>query len=347
MNFLKQNNEKENEKKAKEEKLFVTSQSPYDPRAYDVNYIHCPPYRIHFFDEEGKFHLRPFVYGVKAELNMITLFISYSVDKTEKYPLYFFTRGDSYKFWGLFKSNTHLFGTREGRAFLLGTDKMGRDMLSRIIYGGRLSLSVGLLGVAISFIFGITIGGISGYYGGKIDIIIQRIIEFIMSIPTLPLWMALSIALPTYWSVIKVYFGIVMILSIVGWTGLARVVRGKFLSVKEEDFIMAAKICGAGAPRIIFKHLLPSFYSYIIASLTLSVPGMILGETALSFLGLGLQAPAISWGVLLKESQSIRALANAPWLFIPGIFVIITILAFNFMGDGLRDAADPYTTIIR
>ncbi len=319
--------------------------SPHDATAYDVNYVNCPPQRMHFFDEEGKFHLRPFVYKFEAEMDMITYFTSYSQDKTEKYPLYFFARGDSYELWGLFKSNIHLFGTREGKLFLFGADKMGRDMLSRIIYGGRLSLSVGLLGIAISFVFGISIGGISGYYGGNTDVIIQRIIEFIRSIPTLPLWMALSMALPPYWSVVQVYFGIVLILSLVGWTGLARVVRGKFMSVREEDFVMAAKLHGASESRIIFRHLLPSFYSYIIASLTLSVPGMILGETALSFLGLGLQAPAISWGVLLKDSQSIRALANTPWIFIPGIFVVITILAFNFMGDGLRDAADPYTNI--
>ena len=381
MNFLKQKNKKENKEKVKEEKLFVASQwqlirwkflrhrlamgalavlivfyffgifaeftAPYDAHRRDIGYMYCPPQRIHFFDEEGNLHLRPFVYKVKVESEVINFLrtTTYSEDKTEKYPLYFFTRGDSYELWGLFKSNIHLFGTREGRAFILGADKMGRDMLSRIIYGGRLSLSVGLLGIAISFIFGISIGGISGYYGGNADLIIQRIIEFIRSIPTLPLWMALSMALPPYWSIIQVYFGIVIILSLVGWTGLARVVRGKFMSVREEDFVMAAKLHGASEARLIFKHLLPSFYSYIIASLTLSVPGMILGETALSFLGLGLQAPAISWGVLLKDSQSIRVMATAPWLLIPGVFVIIAILAFNFMGDGLRDAADPYVNI--
>ena len=377
--MIKQKDKKENKEKVKEEELFVASQwqlirwkffrhrlamgalavlivlyffaffaeftSPHDPAAYDVNYIDCPPQRIHFFDEEGKFHLRPFVYKFKAEPNMITLFTTYSPDKTKKYPLYFFVKGDPYKLWGLFDSNAHLFGSREGKVFLFGADKFGRDMLSRIIYGGRLSLLVGLLGIAISFIFGISIGGISGYYGGKADVIIQRIIEFIRSIPTLPLWMALSMALPRFWSVVQIYFAIVIILSLVGWTGLARVVRGKFMSVREEDFVMAAKLHGASEARIIFRHLLPSFYSYIIASLTLSVPGMILGETALSFLGLGLQAPAISWGVLLRDSQSIRALANTPWILIPAIFVIITILAFNFMGDGLRDAADPYSTI--
>jgi len=379
MNFLKQKDKQRNEEKVKEEKLFVASQwqlirwkffrhklamgalavlsilylfaifaeftSPYDPRGHDIRYMYCPPMRIHFFDETGAFHLHPFVYKVKAELDMITLRKTYAEDKGKKYPLYFFVRGDSYKLWGLFEGNIHLFGTREGKVFLFGTDKMGRDMLSRVINGGRLSLSVGLLGIAISFIFGITIGGVSGYYGGKADVIIQRIIEFIRSIPTLPLWMGLSAALPPYWSIVKVYFGIVIILSLVGWTGLARVVRGKFMSVREEDFVMAARLHGASEARIIFKHLLPSFYSYIIASLTLSIPGMILGETSLSFIGLGLQPPAISWGVLLKESQAIRVLANSPWLLIPGIFVIITILAFNFVGDGLRDAADPYATI--
>ena len=378
MNFLKQKRKK-SEEKIRGEKLFVASQwqlirwkffrhrlamgalavlivlyffaifaeftSPYDPRGHDIRYMYCPPMRIHFFDETGAFHLRPFVYKVKTKLNMITLRKTYTEDKKEKYPLYFFVRGDPYRFWGLFEGNIHLFGTRKGKAFLLGTDKMGRDMLSRTITGGRISLSIGLVGIAFSFALGIIIGGISGYYGGKTDIIIQRVIESIRSIPTLPLWMGLSAALPPYWSVVKVYFGIVIILSLVGWTGLARVVRGKFMSVREEDFVMAARLHGASEARIIFKHLLPSFYSYIIASLTLSVPGMILGETSLSFIGLGLQPPAISWGVLLKESQAIRVLANSPWLLIPGIFVIIAILAFNFVGDGLRDAADPYATI--
>ena len=325
--------------------IFAEFISPYDPYSYDNRYMFCPPQHIHFFDEEGKFHFRPFVYRIKAELDMITLNIIYVEDETEKHFLYFFVKGDPYKLWGLFSTNIHLFGVKEGKVFLFGADKMGRDMFSRTIYGGRISLSIGLVGIAISFILGITIGGISGYYGGVADTIIQRIIEFIRSIPTLPLWMGLSTALPPHWSVVKVYFGIVIILSLVGWTHLARVVRGKFMSVREEDFITAARLYGASESCIIFKHLLPSFYSYVIASLTLSIPQMILGETALSFIGLGLQAPAISWGVLLREAQAIRVLANAPWLLIPGIFVIVAILAFNFVGDGLRDAADPYATI--
>jgi len=325
--------------------IFAEFISPYEATHHDIRYPYVPPQRIHFFDEEGYFHLRPFVYGLKSELDMATLHKSYEEDRRYACPLYFLVQGDPYKLWGLFSSRIHLFGVKEGVIFLFGTDRIGRDILSRIIYGGRISLSIGLVGVAISFILGITIGGISGYYGGKTDTIIQRVIESIRSIPTLPLWMALSVALPPYWSVIKVYFGIVIILSLVGWTTLARVVRGKFMSIKEEDFVMAASLHGASKARIIFKHLLPSFYSYIVASLTLSIPGMILGETALSFIGLGLQAPAISWGVLLKDSQRISVLANAPWLLIPGIFVIIAILAFNFLGDGLRDAADPYTAI--
>ena len=325
--------------------IFAEFTSPYDPRIYDGKKLFCPPQQLHFFDEVGKFYLRPFVYEAILVINKETLSEDYFIDKTSKRFLYFFVRGSPYKLWGLFESDIHLFGLREGKAFLLGTDGLGRDMLSRIIYGGRVSLSIGLVGVAISFIFGITLGGISGYFGGKIDTVIQRIIEFIISIPTLPLWMGLSLALPLHWTMLQVYFGIVLILSLVGWTGLARVVRGKFMAVKQEDFILAAIISGARAPRIIFKHLLPSFYSYIIASLTLSIPGMILGETTLSFIGLGLQPPAISWGVLLSGGQAIRVLATKSWLLLPGLFVIIAILAFNFVGDGLRDAADPYSTI--
>ncbi|GAH50391.1 unnamed protein product, partial [marine sediment metagenome] len=250
--------------------IFAEFICPYDPNHHDVQYIHAPPQRIRFIDEKGHFHLRPFIYGLKSKLDMVTLHTSYEEDRSYIYPLYFLTQGDPYKLWGLFSSSIHLFGVKEGVMFLFGADKMGRDMLSRIIYGGRISLSIGLVGIALSFLLGITIGGISGYYGGRTDTVIQRIIESIRSIPTIPLWMALSLALPPYWSVIKVYFGIVIILSLVGWTGLARVVRGKFMSVREEDFVMMAKLHGASEARIIFKHLLPSFYSYIIASLTLS-----------------------------------------------------------------------------
>jgi len=325
--------------------IFAEFIAPYDPHKYDENYTLVPPQYLHFFDKKGDFYLRPFVYRIKKKMDPETLEIIYIKDLTRRYPIYFWIHGDSYKLWGLFATDVHLFGTKKERIFLLGADSMGCDLFSRVIYGSRISLFVGLLGVAISFIFGIVIGGISGYYGGRADLVIQRIIESIRCIPTLPLWMGLSCALPPHWSITKTYFAIVMILSIVGWTGLARVVRGKFMAVREEDFIMAAELDGASEKRVIFKYLLPSFYSYIIASLTLSIPGMILGETALSFIGLGMQAPAISWGVLLKDAQHIRVLANAPWMMTPGIFVIISILSFNFVGDGLRDAADPYATV--
>jgi len=323
--------------------IFAEFFAPYDPRRSDKHAIYAPPQTIHFVDSEGNFHLQPFTYAMKGTLNMETLRIEYEEDTSTQYPIRFFVHGDPYKLLGRFDTDLHFIGTDEGGSFfLLGTDKQGRDMLSRLIYGGRISLSVGLLGIAISFFLGILLGGLSGYLGGVFDLALQRVIEFLRSIPTLPLWMALSAALPPQWSVTKVYFGIVIILSLLGWTGLARVVRSKFMSLREEDFVMAARLVGAGQLRIIFRHMVPSFASHLIASLTLSVPGMILGETSLSFIGLGLQPPAISWGVLLKEAQAVRVLAEAPWLLYPGIAVVVAVLAFNFMGDGLRDAADPY-----
>ncbi len=324
---------------------FAEFVAPYDPRRNNVESLSAPPQVVRFVDHDGRFHLRPFVYGMTSEFDMKSLRRTYQVDMTQQYPIHLFVRGDPYQLWGLIDSDLHLFGVKEGVMFLFGSDRQGRDMVSRIIHGGRISLSVGLVGIAFSFVLGIVIGGISGYYGGRVDTVIQRAIEITRSIPTLPLWMALSVALPPFWTMTQVYFSIVVILSLVGWTDLARVVRGKFMAVREEDFVMAAAICGAGRASIIFKHLLPSFYSYIIASLTLSIPWMILGETALSFIGLGLQAPAISWGVLLKGSQEISVLAKTPWLLLPSVFIVVAILAFNFVGDGLRDAADPYATL--
>jgi peptide/nickel transport system permease protein len=324
--------------------VFVEFFAPYDPRRNNRDYIYAPPQRLHFVDAQGRFHLRPFTYTLVGEMDMETLRIHYTEDTEHMYPLRLFVHGDPYKLWGLFESDLHFVGASEGGTFFpLGTEKQGRDMLSRILHGGRISMSIGLVGIAISFFLGIFFGGFSGYYGGVFDLIMQRIIEFLRSVPTLPLWMALSAALPPRWSVIQVYFGIVIILSLLGWTGLARVVRSKFMSLREEDFVTAARLAGASELRVVFRHMVPSFASHLIASLTLSVPGMILGETSLSFIGLGLQPPAISWGVLLKEAQAIRVLSEAPWLLMPGIPVVVVVLAYNFMGDGIRDAADPYS----
>jgi peptide/nickel transport system permease protein len=328
--------------------IFAEFISPYDPVVFSRRHVLVPPQAIHFWDAEGKFHLRPFVYGLKSERDPETLRRLYQEDPSKIYPIHFLVRSTPYKFWNLFKTDLHFFGLEEvskGTLFLLGTDNLGRDMLSRIIYGARVSLSVGLVGVTLSLFLGVLLGGISGYYGGLIDLIIQRVIEVLRSVPSIPLWMGLAAAVPKDAPVVQVYFMITVILSLIGWTGMARVVRGKFLSLREEDFVMAAKFAGAGELRIILLHMVPSFLSHIIASLTLAIPGMILAETALSFLGLGLRPPAISWGVLLQAAQNVSTIALAPWQLLPVLAVIITILAFNFMGDGLRDAADPYSNI--
>lgn len=322
--------------------IFCEFLAPYTLKQRNTSYAYAPPQRIRFISEYG-FHLRPFVYALRGERNPQTLRKYYIEDRSQRYPIRLFARGKPYRLWGLFKSDIHLIGVDSGgTAFLLGTDSMGRDILSRIIYGSRISLTIGLVGVALSFILGLAIGTFSGYSGGWIDNLIQRGIEILRSFPSIPLWMALSAALPATWSPLQIYMGITVVLSLIGWTGLARQVRGKILSLREEDFATAALLVGASQRRIMWRHLLPSFMSHIIVSLTLAVPRMILGETALSFLGLGLRPPITSWGVLLKEAQNVQAIAFQPWLLTPVIFVILTVLAFNFMGDGLRDAADPY-----
>ena len=321
--------------------VFAEFWSPYDIFERHTELVHLPPQRVRFI-HEGRLH-RPFVYGVTSERSTITYFLEFSDDRSHRYPVRFFVRGADYKIFGLIPSNIHFFGVDEpGVIHLLGTESIGRDMLSRILSATRVSLSVGLVGITISFFLGCLLGGVSGYFGGAPDMIIQRIIEFLQNIPQIPLWMALSAALPPVWPIIQVYFGITIILSIFGWTGLARVVRGKLLATREEDYVLAAKIAGSGEPRILVRHLLPSFTSYLIVSITLAIPQMILGETALSFLGIGMRPPAVSWGVLLQQAQNIRSVTLYPWLIVPALLVVLTVLAFNFLGDGLRDAADPY-----
>ena len=315
--------------------------APYALTTRNTDFIYAPPQTINFF-HDGEFH-GPFVYGLKYQLNMTNLKREYQEDKQSIQKIRFFCKSDPYKFWGHVAASTHLFcPSATGTLFLLGTDRLGRDVLSRIIYGTRISLTVGLLGIIFSFIIGITIGGLAGYFGGWVDNLSQRAIEIIRSFPELPLWMALSASLPVTWSPILIYFGITIILGMLDWTGLARAVRSKLLSLREEDFALAAQLMGAKPQRIIARHLLPSFTSHLIASATLSIPSMILGETALSFLGLGLRPPITSWGVLLTEAQNMNAVELYPWIMTPVIPVIIVVLAFNFFGDGLRDAADPY-----
>jgi peptide/nickel transport system permease protein len=315
--------------------------APYALDTRTTSALYHPPQSINLF-HEGEF-VGPFVYGTKSKFDLAKFEWQHVEDRTKVEPVRFFCLGDKYEYFGLIEGSFHLFcPAKNGKLFLLGTDRLGRDVLSRIIYGARISLTVGLFGIIISFSIGIVIGGLAGYYGGWVDSISQRLIEIIRSFPELPLWMALSAALPVTWSPILIYFGITIILGLLDWTGLARAVRSKLLSLREEDFTTAAVLMGAKPSRVIGRHLVPNFMSHLIASATLSIPNMILGETALSFLGLGLRPPITSWGVLLVEAQNINVVALYPWLMLPVVPVILTILAFNFLGDGLRDAADPY-----
>ena len=328
--------------------LFAPVVAPYDGFHRFNNQLYLPPRDIHIRGDDGSWR-RPFVYAVKVETNKETFTRDFVEDRSQEYPIQFFVKGDPYKLWGLFEMDLHLFGVENveevGPVFLLGGDKFGRDIFGRVLFGGRISLTLGLVGVSISLFIGLLLGGLSGLYGGVVDNVIQRLIEFIRSIPTIPLWMGLAAALPADWPQFRIYLGITIILSLIGWTTLARVVRGKFLSLRDEDFVLAAQSAGANQWYLIWQHLVPSFMSYVLVDLTLAIPNMILGETALSFLGLGLVSPAVSWGVMLKDAQQVVEIAIHPWILWPAMFVIVTVLAFNFIGDGLRDAADPYADL--
>ncbi|WP_208977970.1 ABC transporter permease [Labrenzia sp. 011] len=320
---------------------FAETIAPYTPNMRDSDHLYAPPQPVHLF-HEGRL-VGPFVYGMQSSLDMETLQWVFTDDKSDVQRIRFFCSGAPYEFWGLFDTSFHLFcPAEEGTLFLLGTDRLGRDQFSGLVYGARLSLTVGLVGVTISIVLGLFFGGIAGYFGGFLDNMIQRMIEIIRSLPELPLWMALSAALPVTWSPVWIYFGLTVILGLLDWPGLARAVRSKLLSLREEEYAKAAVLMGAKPGRVITRHLLPGFTSHIIASATLSIPAMILGETALSYLNLGLRRPAVSWGVLLNEAQNISVVTVYPWLMAPVLPIIIVVLAFNFLGDGLRDAADPY-----
>jgi peptide/nickel transport system permease protein len=319
--------------------LFAGFISPYTLSTRFPRYIYMPPQRVYFFNE-GKF--QPHIQEVKLYIDE-NLRKHYYTDPEHKIPLQFFAPGEKYKLFGLFETDIHLFQASDGIVSILGTDRQGRDMFSRILYGSQVSLTIGLFGVLLSLVFGSILGVASGFYGGWIDDLMQRLIELVRSFPAIPLWMALSAAVPPHWPPLRTYFFVTLILSVIGWTWLARQLRGKVLALRNEDFVLAAKLAGAGDARIIFKHLIPATFSHIIVVATLAMPAMILAETALSFLGLGLRPPITSWGVLLKEAQNIQSIALYPWVFTPAAAIAIVILAFNFLGDGLRDAADPYS----
>ncbi|MCR4404144.1 MAG: ABC transporter permease [Candidatus Acetothermia bacterium] len=326
--------------------------SPYDPQTQHRQFPYVPPMlgRLHFRDEEG-FHLRPFVYGLERVRDPFALDWVYVEDKSEKYPVYLFVRGEEYRLLGLFKTDIHLFGTgtegdSPGQLFLLGTDKLGRDLLARVLAGGQISLGLGLLVVLVCLVVGVLIGGFSGYYGGAVDTLLQRSVEVVMSIPRLALLLALSAALPPELPATTRFWGIAVVLALVGWAPLARVIRGQFLRYREEEFILAARANGSGSGRIIFRHILPNTFSYLIVAATLTAPALIILESILSFFNFGIQEPLISWGMLLQEAQSVFQLQFHPWLLLPAGCIVLVVLAFNFLGDALRDAVDPHLTLI-
>lgn len=322
--------------------LFPDFFSTQHPEVSDARMAFIPVQRLNFFDGWRPSLSSPAVIGKR---NPVTLRMEWHIDGTKRVPIRLFARGYRYKVLGFFGSDIHLLDTGSGaqdRVYLLGTDRMGRDQWSRLMHGTRTSMTVGLIAVTLSVILGSLLGGISGYFGGWSDLVIQRLIELLQSLPTIPIWLAMTAALPQDWPPQKVFFAITVILAFIGWTTLGREVRGRFLSLREEDFVLAAELAGCSRFRIITRHMLPAVASHIIAASTLAIPVMIISETSLSYLGLGIRPPAISWGVLLQEAQNIQTVANAPWLLIPGLLVIIAVLAFNLVGDGLRDAADPY-----
>ena len=322
--------------------IFAEFMVPYTTTQRFEEAIYASPTQIHLFNKEGKL-VAPFFYSAQSKIDTATFRYEPVIDEAKINRIKFFAKGEPYKVLGIIPLNRRLY-TVEGDQplFLLGADQLGRDLLSRIIYASRVSLFVGFGGVIISFFLGILLGGISGFAGGVVDVFIQRLIELLMSIPQIPLWLALSAAIPTEWTGIQTYFAITLVLSLVGWTGLARVVRGKILSLREEDYVTAARISSASNMAIIFRHLLPGITSYLVVHVTISIPYMILGETTLSFLGLGIRAPDVSWGTLLQQAQDVVVITNYPWLLLPAVFVVAAVILFNFIGDGLRDAADPY-----
>lgn len=321
--------------------LFAPFFSPYDFNETRLGMVYVPPQKIHFVDEDGKFHFRPFTYALTPDLDPATWRRIYTEDTSQRYPVRFFVRGWEYTLFGFIKSDIHLFGVDQGGSiFLLGTDKLGRDLFSRIVFGGRLSMTVALSGALVTTLLGALIGAASGYFGGVFDTVAQRVIELLLSFPTLPLFMALSVAIPVEWPPLAVAVGIIGIFALLSWPVLAREVRGKVLSVRQEEFVLATRALGGSSPYIILRHVIPSIISHIIVVMTISIPELILAEGALSFLGLGIQPPLVSWGVLLTDATTLQTIGTHPWILIPGLAILVTVLCFNFLGDGLRDAVD-------